>query len=106
MSQALRRTIEEQMDLDYARHGVSIVENDYTTEITGSFYGVKADGLGDTGLKISSITLDGVAISIVTLIAPGDVLYGNITAITLHADSDSNAILLHKKGHGTSAAIT
>jgi len=102
----LQKRIDEQMDLDYARHGVSIVENDYTTEITGSFYGVKADGLGTVGLKISSITIDGVAISIVTYVAPGDVLYGNITAITLHADTDANAILLHKKGHGPSAAIT
>ena len=102
----VQKRLDEQMDLDYARHGVSIVENDYTTAITGSFYGVKADGLGTVGLKIASITIDGVTISIVTQVAPGDVLYGNITAITLHTDSDANAILLHKKGHGPSVAIT
>mgnify|MGYP003670902496 CR=1 FL=1 len=70
MIAALKKTIEHQMDLDYARHGVSIVEDDYTSEVNG------------------------------------DTFYGNVSAVTFAAGSSANAILLHKKGHGPSAAIT
>ena len=106
MIAALKKTIEHQMDLDYARHGVSIVEDDYTSEVTGSFYGIKADGEGTAGLITSSITIDGVVFTIPISIANGDTFYGNISAVTFAAGSSANAILLHKKGHGPSAAIT
>ena len=106
MLAALKKSIENQMDLDYARHGVSIVEDDYTSEVTGSFYGIKADGEGTAGLITSSITIDGVVITIPISIANGDTFYGNISAVTFAAGSSANAILLHKKGHGPSAAIT
>ena len=102
----LETKIQEQMDLDYARHGVSIVEDDYVSAITGDFYGIKADGEGTAGLITSSITIDGVTITIPITIANGDTFYGNITAVTFAAGSSANAVLLHKKGHGPSAAIT
>ena len=102
----VQKRLDEQMDLDYARHGVSIVEDDYETAITGDFYGIKADGEGTAGLITSSITIDGVAITIPVTIANGDTFYGNITAVTFAAGSSANAILLHKKGHGPSVAIT
>ena len=100
--------IQEQLDLDYARHGVTIVEEEYTTEITGDFYGVKADGSGDE-ILITAMTVDGVSITADIKVAAGDVFYGNITAITLaagDAGTTCNAILLHKKGHGPTTTLT
>jgi hypothetical protein len=97
--------IEEQMDLDYARHGSTLVMEAYVTEVTGSFYGIKADGLNTAGLVIDTMTLDGVAITDNITIANGDVFYGNITAIKLHTDGSANAILLHKKGHGPTVVL-
>ena len=102
----LESKIQEQMDLDYARHGVTIVEDDYETSIQGDFYGIKADGEGTAGLITNSITIDGVTITIPITIANGDTFYGNITAVRFASGSTANAILLHKKGHGPSAAIT
>ncbi len=102
----LETKIQEQMDLDYARHGVTIVEEEYTTEITGDFYGVKADGTGDDGVIIDAMTVDGVSITANITLAAGDVFYGNITAITLAAGGTGNAILLHKKGHGPTTTLT
>ena len=98
--------LQEQMDLDYARHGVTIAVEGYTTEITGSFYGIKADGLGTGGVVINAMTVDGVAITDNITIANGDVFYGNITAVTLHGDGSANAILLHKKGHGPTVVLS
>ena len=112
LSQQLARVetkIQEQMDLDYARHGVTIIEDnsdDYTTEVTGDFYGVKADGTGDAGVIINAMTVDGVSITADITLAAGDVFYGNITAITLGAGGTGNAILLHKKGHGPTTTLT
>ena len=96
------------MDLDYARHGVTIVEEEYTTEITGDFYGVKADGAGDE-IIINAMTVDGVDITANITISAGDVFYGNISKITLDAGDAGticNAILLHKKGHGPTTTLT
>ena len=98
--------IEEQMDLDYARHGVTIAVEGYTTEITGSFYGIKADGLGTAGVIINAMTVDGVSITDDITIANGDVFYGNITAVTIGAGGSANAILLHKKGHGPTVVLS
>ena len=98
--------IEEQMDLDYARHGVTIAVEGYTTEITGSFYGIKADGLGTAGVIINAMTVDGVAITDDITIANGDVFYGNITAVTIGGSGSANAILLHKKGHGPTVVLS
>ena len=98
--------LQEQMDLDYARHGVTIAVEGYTTEITGSFYGIKADGLGTAGVIISAMTVDGVAITDDITIANGDVFYGNITAVTIGGGGSANAILLHKKGHGPTVVLS
>ena len=98
--------IEEQMDLDYARHGVTVLEEQYTTEVTGNFYGIKADGTGDDGVVIATMTVDGVVLAPDIALAAGDVFYGNITAITLAAGGTGNAILLHKKGHGPTTTLT
>jgi len=101
----LQKRIDEQMDLDYARHGVTIAIEAYVTEITGSFYGIKADGLGTGGVVINAMTVDGVAITDDITIANGDVFYGNITAVTIGAGGSANAILLHKKGHGPTVVL-
>jgi len=98
--------IQEQMDLDYARHGVTIAVEGYTTEITGSFYGIKADGLGTGGVVINAMTVDGVAITDDITIANGDVFYGNITAVTIGSGGSANAILLHKRGHGPTVVLS
>jgi hypothetical protein len=102
----LETKIQEQMDLDYARHGVTIAVEGYTTEITGSFYGIKADGLGTAGVVINAMTVDGVAITDDITIANGDVFYGNITAVTIGAGGSANAILLHKRGHGPTVVLS
>tara|TARA_R100001082_G_C4298516_1_gene131309 strand:- start:84 stop:437 length:354 start_codon:yes stop_codon:yes gene_type:complete len=101
----LQKRIDEQMDLDYARHGSTLIIEGYTTEITGSFYGIKADGLGTTGLVINAMTVDGVSITDNITIANGDVFYGNITAITVDTSGGANGILLHKKGHGPTVVL-
>ena len=101
----LETKIQEQMDLDYARHGSTLLMEGYVTEVTGSFYGIKADGLGTAGIIIDTMTVDGVAMTDNITIANGDVFYGNITAIKLHADGSANAILLHKRGHGPSVVL-
>ncbi len=98
--------LQEQMDLDYARHGVTIAVEGYTTEITGSFYGIKADGLGTGGVVINGMTVDGVGITDNITIANGDVFYGNITAVTIDASGSANAILLHKRGHGPTVVLS
>ena len=98
--------LQEQMDLDYARNGVTIAVEGYTTEITGSFYGIKADGLGTGGVVINAMTVDGVAITDDITIANGDVFYGNITAVTIGSGGSANAILLHKRGHGPTVVLS
>ena len=98
--------IEEQMDLDYARHGVTLVDEDYTTAITGDFYGVQADGEGTSGAILTSITIDGVTITDPPITIPnGGVIYGNITGLT-SSGGDANLILFHKKGHGPTTNLT
>ena len=44
----LQKRIDEQMDLDYARHGVTVIPEGKATStaVTGDFYGIKADGTG------------------------------------------------------------
>ena len=98
--------LDEQMDLDYARHGVTLVDEDYTTAITGSFYGVQADGEGTSGAILTSITIDGVTITDPPLTIPnGGVIYGNITGLT-SSGGDANLILFHKKGQGPTTNLT
>ena len=85
--------IEEQMDLDYARHGVTVIPEGKATStaVTGDFYGIKADGTGtNVDIIIASMIVDGVTIA---------------TDIKL-SGGDANAILLHKKGHGPTFEVT
>ena len=99
--------IEEQMDLDYARHGITAVDEDYTTAITGDFYGIQADGEGTTGAVLTSITIDGVTITDPPLTIPnGGVIYGNITAVTNSGSGGANLILFHKRGHGPTTSLS
>ena len=100
--------IEEQLDLDYARNGVTVIPEGKatTTAVTGNFYAVKADGLDDAGVIIASITVDGTVIATDLTLTAGDVFYGNITSILLATGGSGNAILLHKKGHGATFEVT
>jgi len=104
----VQKRLDEQMDLDYARHGVTIVPEGKATStaVTGSFYAVKADGLDDAGVIIASITVDGTVIATDLTLTAGDVFYGNITSILLATGGSGNAILLHKKGHGATFEVT
>ena len=97
----VQKRLDEQMDLDYARHGVTIVPDDknQTTALTGDFYGIKADDT-QTQLRLLAVIVDGVTLANVN-IAAGDVFYGNITSVkTSTAVVNCQALVLHKKGHG------
>tara|TARA_R100000458_G_C8180875_1_gene177976 strand:+ start:150 stop:503 length:354 start_codon:yes stop_codon:yes gene_type:complete len=102
----LQKRIDEQMDLDYARHGMTLIPDDknQSAALTGSFYGVKADNTG-TKLVLASVVVDGVTLSNVD-IAAGDVFYGNITSVLIGSGGTCQAIVLHKKGHGATLVST
>ena len=105
----LESKIQEQMDLDYARHGVTVIPNGKATStaVTGDFYGIKSDGTGTSAdIVIASMIVDGVTIATDIKLPAGDVFYGNITSVTMASGGDANAILLHKKGHGPTFEVT
>ena len=104
----LETKIQEQMDLDYARNGVTVPNGKATTTpVTGDFYGIKSDGTGTTAeIVIASMIVDGVTIATDIKLPAGDVFYGNITSVTMASGGDANAILLHKKGHGPTFEVT
>jgi hypothetical protein len=105
----LQKRIDEQMDLDYARHGVTVIPEGKATStaVTGDFYGIKADGTGtNVDIIIASMIVDGVTIATDIKLSGGDVFYGNITSVLMDAGGDANAILLHKKGHGPTFEVT
>ena len=103
----LETKIQEQMDLDYARHGMTIIPDNknQTAALTGSFYGIKADDT-QTQLRLAEVIVDGVTLTNIN-IAAGDVFYGNITSVkTSTAIDNCQAIVLHKKGHGPTLTST
>lgn len=93
--------IQNQMDLDYSRHGITFVadddENDYTSaDYAYGWYGLKVDSTATTnGAKFDVLTIDGVDCS-TTVLAAGDTLYGKITALRMHSDADCNVFLLKR----------
>lgn len=78
----LNYAIKEQMDYDYARKGVKLLAKSSTDSVTGSFYGLKVDFAGSEGVAFDTLTVGGEDLSAVVL-GPGDVLFGDITAIKL-----------------------
>jgi len=102
----LETKIQEQLDLDYARHGITLVPDNkhQSAALTGSFYGVKADNTG-TKLVLATVIVDGVSLTNVD-IAAGDVFYGNITSVLIGSGGTCQAIVLHKKGHGPTLLAT
>ena len=101
--------LQEQMDLDYARHGVTVIPEGKATStaVTGDFYGIKADGTGtNVDIIIASMIVDGITIATDIKLSGGDVFYGNITSVLMAAGGDANAILLHKKGHGPTFEVS
>jgi len=103
----LQKRIDEQMDLDYARHGMTIIPDNknQSAALTGDFYGIKADDT-QTQLRLLEVIVDGVALANIN-IAAGDVFYGNITSVkTSTAIDNCQAIVLHKKGHGPTLIST
>jgi|TARA_R110000787_G_scaffold197895_3_gene309122 hypothetical protein len=97
----IENKIEDQMDLDYSRHGITFVadddENDYTSaDYAYGWYGLKVDSTATThGAKFDVLTIDGVDCS-TTVLAAGDTLYGKITALRMHGNADCNVFLLKR----------
>jgi hypothetical protein len=84
----------EQLDKDYAKKGITFISDTDTAAKTGSWYGMKVDGKG-TDAQFTVLTVDGQDLSGLVLDA-GDVLYGDITAVTSATATTSNIILFKK----------
>ena len=90
----LASLMNEQLNKDYARKGITFLTDTNVAVNTGSWYGMKIDGKG-TDAQFTTLTVDGQALAGLVLDA-GDSLYGDITAVTSHADTTCNIILLKK----------
>ena len=86
--------MEEQLDKDYGRKGFDYEEGTDTTNITvktGKWYMLKVDVAGTIGVSFASLTVNGVDLSSLVL-APGDVIYGDITTMGFDLNAGSTAV--------------
>ena len=90
----LASLMNEQLDKDYSKKGITFVAHTDVVVRTGSWYGMKIDGAG-TDAQFTTLTVDGQDLSGLVLDA-GDTLYGDITAVTSLAATTCNIILLKK----------